>query len=278
MDLFAPVVEKEKLHHNFLSTLDPTAAGIRAVLSEWAQGFEDRDGKFVREFQTSYNSTFWELYLFAVLKQLGFEIDFSFDTPDFVSANYPVAVEAAIAGHAIDDPPEWPKTLAVLANKDLAARRKASMIRLSNAFMAKSKAFRKRYAVLPHMAGRSYIVAISNFGTQDFYLQGDAPMQRLLFDIDKEKVIHKPNGAPVPLGLFRSDAYGHISAVLYSSLATFGKARALGKDEGDITFRAMRKKEGEKPIYIDAPKADYQESLTDGLRKSCLGPRRRQKP
>jgi hypothetical protein len=265
MDLFAPVVEKEKLHHNFLSTLDPTAAGIRAVLSEWAQGFEDRDGKFVREFQTSYNSSFWELYLFAVLKQLGFEIDFSFHAPDFVSANYPVAVEAAIASHAIDDPPEWPKTLAVLANKDLAARRKVSMIRLSNAFMAKSKAFKKRYAVLPHMAGRSYIVAISNFGTQDFYLQGDAPMQRLLFDIDKEKVIHKPNGASVPLGLFRSDAYGHISAVLYSSLATFGKARALGKDEGDITFRAMRKKEGEKPIYIDAPKTDYQESLTDGL-------------
>jgi hypothetical protein len=108
-------------------------------------------------------------------------------------------------------------------------------------------------------------VAISNFGTQDFYLQGDAPMQRLLFDIDKEKEIHKPNGAPIPLGLFRSDAYAHISAVLYSSLATFGKARALGNDKSDITFRAVRKKEGEKPIYIDSPKADYQESLTDGL-------------
>jgi hypothetical protein len=115
------------------------------------------------------------------------------------------------------------------------------------------------------MRGRSYIVAISNFGTQDSYLQGDAPMQRLLFDIDKQRLIHKDNGAPVPLGLFRSDAHAHISAVLYSSLATFGKARALGSDEGDFTFRAVRKKEGEKPVYITASKADYRESLTDGL-------------
>ena len=50
-----------------------------AVLSGWAHGFEDRDGKFIREFQTTYNSAFWELYLFAVLKLLGIEVNFSFD-------------------------------------------------------------------------------------------------------------------------------------------------------------------------------------------------------
>src|SRR5436309_2824115 len=81
MELFVPVVAKKKLHHNFLSTLDPTAAGVRAVLTQWAEGFDDRDGKFVREFQTTYNSSFWELYLFAVLKHLGIEVDLSFKAP-----------------------------------------------------------------------------------------------------------------------------------------------------------------------------------------------------
>jgi len=118
MDLFLPIVEKKKLHHNFLSTLAPTAASVRAVLTEWAKGFDDRDGKFVREFQTTYNSSFWELYLFAVLKQLRIEVDFSFDAPDFVSANHQIAIEAVIASHAHDDAPEWEKTLAVLENKD----------------------------------------------------------------------------------------------------------------------------------------------------------------
>jgi hypothetical protein len=264
MNLFLPVVNKSRLHANFLSTLAPSASGVRAVLMQWAEGFDDRDGKFVREFQTTYNSSFWELYLFAVLKHLGIRVDFSFAAPDFVLADYPIAVEAVIASHAQDDDFEWQATLAVL-QKDLVVRRKASIIRLSNALLAKSDTFRRRYAVLPHMADRSYVVAISNYGTQDFYLQGDAPMQRLLFDIDKEKAIHKPNGAPVRLGLFKSDVHAHISAVLYSSLATFGKARALGNDIGDITFRAVRKKENATPTYITALKSEYKESLTDGL-------------
>jgi hypothetical protein len=167
MDLFAPVVAEERLHHNFLSTLAPTAAGVRAVLTGWAQGFEDRDGKFVREFQTSYNSAFWEIYLFAVLKLLGIELNFSFDAPDFVCARHPMAIEAAVASHAEGDPIEVERTIAVLQDKDLAVRRRASIIRLSNALMGKSQAFKERYAALPHMAGRSYVIAISNFGTQD---------------------------------------------------------------------------------------------------------------
>jgi len=133
MDLFTPIVEKDKLHRNFLSTLAPTAAGVRAVLAEWSTGFVDRDGKFVHEFQTTYNSAFWELYLFAVLRHFGIEVDFSFDAPDFVSANYPIAIEAAIASHAHDDSIEWERSLAVLKNKNLDARREASIIRLSNA-------------------------------------------------------------------------------------------------------------------------------------------------
>ena len=40
----------------------------RAVLENWAQGFEDRDGKFVQEFQLTYESSFWELYLYAALR------------------------------------------------------------------------------------------------------------------------------------------------------------------------------------------------------------------
>jgi hypothetical protein len=265
VDLFSPIVAKEGLDRNFVSTLAPTATGVRAVLTEWAQGFEDRDGKFVREFQTTYNSAFWELYLFAVLKQLGIQVDFSFDAPDFVCAQHPIAIEAAVASRAEGDPIEFQRTMAVLQEKDLDARRKASIIRLSNALVGKSKAHQERYGALAHMAGRAYIVAISNFGTQDFYLQGDAPMQMLLFDIGKEKEIYKVNGAPISLGLFRTPALSHISGVLYSSLATFGKARALGNDEGDITFRAVRKKEGAEPTYITAQKQEYKESLTDGL-------------
>jgi hypothetical protein len=82
-----------------------------------------------------------------------------------------------------------------------------SIVRLSNALLGKSKLYREKYAALPFMADRSYIVALSNYGTQDFYMLGDVAMQRLLYDHHEEKQVLKSNGAPVEVGLFRSEAF-----------------------------------------------------------------------
>lgn len=54
------------------------------VLNEWARGFKDRDGKFVYEFQRTFDTCFWELYVFAVLKQYRLTVDFSRPAPDFL--------------------------------------------------------------------------------------------------------------------------------------------------------------------------------------------------
>lgn len=148
----------------------------------WPDGFKDRDGKFVREFQTTYNSSFWELYLFAVLKELGIGVDFSFDAPDFVCPDHAMAIEAVIASHAQHDAPEWKKTIEGIVDKDTGAAYAQSIIRIANALTNKSEAFLKRYATLPKMQGRSYVVAVSNYGTQDFNMIGDVLMQWLLYD------------------------------------------------------------------------------------------------
>lgn len=266
MDLFKPVVPDVALHQNFVRTLDPTSQPVREVLNQWADGFVDRDGKFVREFQTTYNSSFWELYLFAVLKERGLEVDFSVDAPDFVCAHHPIAIEGAIASHAQDDVPEWQKTFEGVVHDDVGGAYIRSIVRLSNAFHAKSNAFTSRYSGLPHMAGRSYIIAIANIGTQDFNMLGDVAMQRLLYDVWEERQVYKPNGAPIAVGLFRSEAFAHVSAVMYSSVATFGKARALSDDQNPFVFHAIRIKDNFTPIRVVASKSDYRESLTDGLR------------
>jgi hypothetical protein len=232
----------------------------------WADGFVDRDGKFVEEFQTTYNSAFWELYLFAVLKYLGIKIDLSYEAPDFVAADHPLAIEAAIASHAQYDVPEWEKTFAGVADMNVEAAQLQSTIRLSNALMGKSAAYKKRYAALPHLEGRAYVVAIANYGRQDFNLLGDVAMQRLLYDPHAEKQVLKANGAAVPIGLFNSESYAHISAVMFSSVATFGKTRALGKHEGEFVFLATRIRDNFEPMRIVARNTEYKESLTDGLR------------
>lgn len=266
MNLFTPIVPIGKLHPNFIHTCAPGAAGVREVLNRWNEEFVDRDGKFVREFQTTYNSCFWELYLFAVLKSFGVSVDFAFEAPDFVCAHLPLAIEATIASHAYDGTPEWQKTFKGITHDDLQGAYIQSITRLSNAFLGKEAKYRHSYSSLPFMAGRAYIIAIANFGTQDFNMLGDVAMQRLLYDVWDEREIFKPNGSPVPVGLFHSARFSHVSGVLYSSVATFGKARALSRDDGSFLFHAVRIKDNIEPIHILAKKGDYHESLTDGLR------------
>jgi hypothetical protein len=84
MDLFTPVVSEEAQHPNFRTITKYANTFNCDVLNEWARGFKDRDGKFVKEFQTTFDSSFWELYLFAVMKHFQLEVDFSFSAPDFV--------------------------------------------------------------------------------------------------------------------------------------------------------------------------------------------------
>src|ERR1700721_815441 len=88
MNLFTPIAAPSKLNPTFRNLLclgHGFAPDVfsRAVLYGERHWFIDRDGKFVHEFQTSFNSCFWELYLFAVLKAYGMQVDFSHDRPDF---------------------------------------------------------------------------------------------------------------------------------------------------------------------------------------------------
>ncbi|MFD2918868.1 hypothetical protein ACFS6H_04040 [Terrimonas rubra] len=269
IDLFTPLVNENLFHPNFANTISARSTGVQEVLKEWANGFVDRDGKFVREFQTTYNSSFWELYLFAVMKYLQVDIDFKFSSPDFVAANKDFVIEAVTANHAHDDVPEWEKTFHGLKHtteQHLFEISRHSVIRLSNAFASKIKKYNDSYSQLAHVKDRPFIIAVSNYTKQDFNFQGDVAMQWLLYDVLGLQTAQKRNGTEVELGVFNDARFADVSGILYSSLATFGKARALGNDTGNFLFNAVRIKENYYPIRIAANKKEYKESLCDGLR------------
>jgi hypothetical protein len=109
MDLFTPVVPPERQHPNFRALVQKGLECERDVLRTWADGFVDRDGKFVTEFQTTFNSSFWELYLYAAFRELGFTLDFTHPAPDFSVTRHGLtfAAEAAIASNADGFAAEW---------------------------------------------------------------------------------------------------------------------------------------------------------------------------
>ncbi|MBY5545992.1 hypothetical protein HFO61_03905 [Rhizobium leguminosarum] len=267
MDLFTPLVPPDRLHPNFKRLLSDTDWDVREVLAEWADGFIDRDHKFVREFQTTFNSSWWELYLYAVFKSLGVAIDFSCDAPDFVARDLPMVVEAVISSHAENSTPEWMKSIDDLTGgSDIEKRYTETLARLYNSLDAKRRLFDRRYSGLPHVQGKSFVIALHNFGTPDSFQLGDVAMQRLLYDIEKRETFLKNDTIALPLGIFNRPEFACVSAIMYSSVATYGKVRALGRSTEHFVFQATRIRNNLELIPIAATKGDYVESLRDGLR------------
>jgi len=270
----------------------PLYEADRAVVRDWAEGFQDRDGKFVEEFQTTFNSCFWELYLFAILKRYNLAVDWNLSSPDFVirTPNANFCIEATTANAAEKKPNEWDRVLTpeTVAAMDLDALNHEAIIRLSNALHAKHRAYLSTYSKMPQVQGQPFVTAIAPFEQPFFNMQYDRPIRALLYDyyVDEKTYLANPtmypqgppvrrlghvfkdNGAPIPLGLFNGDAMKEISAVIFSCTATWGKVRALcaAQNAAAIYFDVLRSDgpNGE-PIPSRSPKSGYRETLEDGL-------------
>lgn len=292
IDLFTPVVPEHRQHPNFSEILRATPED-RAVLSNWAEGFIDRDGKFAIEFQTTFNSSFWELYLYACLKERKQSVDFGFEAPDFVvlGPDAEFCVEASIANSAQGAAPEWSATVeALIALENRSPIVNEATIRLANTVASKHDKFEKRYHELPQVAGKPFVLAVAPFEQPHFSVQNAQAIRRVLYGYDGTpfklvpgqepgtyvleggelysfNTIKKASGADIPLGYFQDDRMKGISAVLFSSTATWSKVRALSADpNANVWFEFLRFNDyGPEPIHGVLPKEKYREPLMDGL-------------
>src|SRR3954466_15397404 len=142
MDLFTSIASEAEQHPNFRTISKQNNQFNCDVVNEWANGFQDRDGKFVKEFQTTFDSSFWELYVFAVLKQFGRQVDFSVVSPDFyIPTGTGMNVEATVALHARGAPPEYSARRIEEIPADLNDLNRQTMLRIRNSIDAKHKKY-----------------------------------------------------------------------------------------------------------------------------------------
>jgi hypothetical protein len=257
------------------------------VLQDWASGFQDRDGKFVKELQTSFEPAFWELYLHAVLKHYQLVVDFQHNRPDFVVTEpYPFSMEATVALNDAQTTPIHGQTAKDIPD-DLNKFNKEAIVRLSNSFSSKLEKYRNSYSSLGHVRNKPFMLALAPFDRPFANLQAQRTIEALLFGyyVDEEaymkegnfsdqpkgqkiESVLKRNGAPISVGLFNSDAAKEISAVVFNPTATWGKALALSQDpDSHSVFTAVSLNvSGSIPHKKTLPKASYSEHLIDGLR------------
>lgn len=287
-DLFTPIVPEQQFHPYFARLAKRAPEAERNVLRSWANGFLDRDGKFVKEFQTTFNACFWELYLHASLKELGLQIDMTHASPDFVvdGAAGALALEAVVALNPDGLSPDWAKHYLDDGTGTGADRERLldlAALRLTQSIQAKSGKWLKSYSKLAHCAERSFVICVAPFEQPQSQQQGTQAIARVLFgepqhltlrDEGREFAIgsvtmhqsFKGSGARVELGLFRDARLAHVSGVLFSSLATWSKVSALAEDDGRaLVFHAVRLQSDGALVPSASQKASYVEGLLEGL-------------
>ncbi|OOF46405.1 hypothetical protein [Rodentibacter trehalosifermentans] len=289
MNLFNLKVPYEQTHPHLKKILETKDIFKMDVLQDWSKGFIDRDGKnkFIKEFQTTFNSSFWELYIFAVLRELrrikgnNFNINLDNHAPDFHLPNLNLAIEATVALNAENDISEdcWlePNELDSITECNI-----KSIIRLSNSILSKSKKYLNSYEKLPHIKNCAYIIAIQDFSQPHSYLGANRNIEAILYDyyVDEDKdrngtslygesiqQVTKNNGSPIKLGLFNNEEYSHISAIIFNPMATMGKVTALSNDpRNNCIFRHLRYNHNSPTPYIEIDKkSTYLEHLFDGM-------------
>ncbi|BFU93918.1 MAG: hypothetical protein NTNFB02_06400 [Nitrospira sp.] len=245
-ELFRQVVPPEKLDGGFRNLAEGRGfSSAREIMAEIAYSFEDPDGNYVQQFQTSaFDARLWELFLYAFLHENKFLIDRGFSAPDYLCEKYDqtvfveaVTVNPSQGDGAIQASPETEADHAKLA--DYAA------IKFGSALFSKL-ARPKRYWELQHVKGKPLIFAIADFHQPHSMVWTHPFIWQYLYGIRAEtkeggdggEVIHRSidwhefGEKRIPSGFFRQPECENVSAVLFSNSGTISKFNRMGKLAG----------------------------------------------
>lgn len=292
VDFFTPRVAPERFDVGFRSLLElETWSSARGIIEPMMRWYEDVDGNFVEQFQTTgFDDRVWELYLFAAFVEMGYRVDRTQAVPDFTceSLDHEICVEATtvgptrIKGQIVPPPPrDTPEQQRVFL-------REYMPIKYAGPLTAK---LAKRYWERPNVTGKPLLLAIADFHAPQsmtasrsglpVYLNGidytwhhDAEGRLRIhpFKIDQ----HEFNGKVVPSGFFNLPGSEHISAVVFSNSGTLPKFNRMGLLAGFGSPRVRMFRQGlavdqdpnaavPRPFLHAVHEAGYAETWCEGL-------------
>jgi hypothetical protein len=262
MDLFHPIVKEENLHPLFKKIVGESIyKPTMSIINQWSVGLLGRRQesiKFVKEFQTTFNSSLWELYLNKSFIDLGFEIDYSKKSPDFHlihKSGKKINIEAVTSNNKNNLCAEYYNNTSIknLINDSNEKFLDQSTIKLIGKIKDKHELFvgkkskKHPYSSLEHVQGNPFVIAIAPFDNHMSYMQNNMAINRVLYGIEppgvdgtqgKIRSILNDNHQKIDLGIFTNDSYKQISAVIFSTTGMFGKAVAQTDFKGMV--RATR--------------------------------------
>ncbi|HKS27599.1 MAG TPA: hypothetical protein VJS44_07255 [Pyrinomonadaceae bacterium] len=281
LDFFTPVVKEEKMSESFKRVFSNEERPARGLLAEMMNWYEDVDGNFVQQFQsTGFDARLWELYLYALFNELGYTFNRDYAAPDFLCEGLPgkFFVEATTV-----NPSAVPPTEDELTQKGYSEN--YVPIKFGSALFSK---LQKKYWELPHVEGLPLVFAVQDFhqplsmtwsaSALVQYLYGIRQTLNIKDDGSTEEIIERIDtyewkGKKIPAGFFRQPDTEHVSAVIANPGGTVAKFDRMGFIAGfgdkniEITRRGLCFRESDVPEEFrqEVSVPGYSESWVEGL-------------
>ncbi len=203
------------------------------------------DKNWASDCQTkNFHTRLWEAYLLACFREQGLLVTQEFDSPDFHISNQG-GDEAWVEAVTANSPNTYDH---VNANPVAPPEEKRELfigqyaVRFSKTIRSK---LQKGYHHLKHVRGKSFVIALADFhapGSMTWsrealpcYLYGFFPeviewgAKKIAVPNKVETLIGKDS---IPAGIFMSEEYSEISAVIFSNAATIAKFNRVGISAG----------------------------------------------
>jgi len=247
VDPFDLVVPEGRLHPAFrLLKESPAYSPARPMIREKVRLFDDVDGNFLEQFQSSgFDSRIWELYLNTYFHEVGLQVSRDHRRPDFLlkKGDRTVFLEATTA-----NPTQVNSVASVGQNDTLPATMGEAIEAMNNQVPIKlgSALFSKlsvRYWELPYVHDKPLVLAIEDFHEHFSLYYPSAALMGYLYGLDQDwhhdeqgKLIvvpqarnyHRHGRKQVPSGFFSLPGAENISAVMFSNSGTLPKFKRMG--------------------------------------------------
>ncbi len=245
VDFFASVVPANRLNPSFVRLRDEQVySAARGIIEEMMRWYEDVDGNFVEQFQTTgFDARIWELYLFAVFREMYYEIDRTNHSPDFLCIN----PGAKFYVEAVTVNPTRDSTGAIVPEPGTDTPQQFDdyslnymPIKFGSPLTSK---LAKEYWELPHVVGIPLLFAIQDFSAPQSMLRSRSAFETYItgyihdweYEADGTlKIIprkvssHRWGTKEIPSGFFELPTSQNISAVMFSNSGTISKFNRMG--------------------------------------------------
>lgn len=278
LDFFTPVVEAKNQHSNFRALISGRGnSPALDLLAEMMHYFEDVDGNFVQQFQSSgFDARLWELYLYALFTELGYGFNREHAAPDF-------HCQGLLGEFFLEATTVNLSAVAPLLNDSTRQSYYDHYVPIKFGSVLSTK-LKKRYWELPHVVGHPLVFAVQDFHAPRSMSWSSSALVEYLYGIRQRadgsaEIISEPvesymwEGKEIPSGFFSQPDTENISAVLANPSGTLSKFNRIGflAGFGDRDIRMRRKGICYRDALIpqkfvdEVYSPDYHETWCEGL-------------